>query len=215
MQSSQRVSNEAFKSLSLKSYNLLNPRGPNFFLSKITPCKNTAPNINLLKFTTFNLTLLSKYSSSNFIKDPIIFFFKPFGGSYATFVPFCKIWTGNFLHGIEVRNNLKSLLTLVLGSLSLSHCANNCTNQSSNKWQLHRITQFPSDAPRCIACTALSSDPDPKDNSLIYCDLSEEFLAMSFIESEGSAPFESIKIIGVLSSESSRIEFSLIGGGFA
>lgn len=167
-QSSQRVSILANRSDSLKSYILLNPSGPYFFRSNITPCKKIAPNTSLLKATTFTFTLLSSYSSSIFISEPSMFFLSPFGGSYAILVPFCSICTGNRWQGMDVRNNLNSLLTLVFWSLNLSQSASKLTSQSSNKWQLHKMTQLPSLAPRWIACTALSSDPLPRESSRMF-----------------------------------------------
>jgi hypothetical protein len=124
--------------------------------------------------------------------------------------------TGNVLQLAEVKNNLKSLLTLVLGSFNRSLWINSCGSQLSNKWQLHRITQLPRAAPEVIACTALSSAPEPSDISLIVLSRSPWVtLDISFIVSDGSAPLARMKMIGVLSSVSSITSDRIYGVGFA
>jgi len=145
-----------------------------------------------------------------------MFILIPRGGSYAILIPDCRIGTGNALLVADVKKSLKSLLTLVLGSLSLSHCKSNCGSHFSNKWQLHKMTQLPRAAPEVIAWTALSSAPDPKDISRIVLSRSVcVTLDISLIVSDGSAPLANMKIIGVLSSVSSITSDKTYGAGFA
>jgi hypothetical protein len=77
------VSRLADRSDSLKSYILLKPRGPYFFLSRMMLCRNMDPNTSFLYGNIFALffNLSSKLVSSSLISDDIIFFLMPLGGS--------------------------------------------------------------------------------------------------------------------------------------
>lgn len=77
------MSRLADKSDSLKSYILLKPNGPYFFLSRIILCKNMDPYTSFLYGNMFALflNLSSKLVSSSLMRDDIIFFLMPLGGS--------------------------------------------------------------------------------------------------------------------------------------
>lgn len=126
------------------------------------------------------------------------------------------------MHGIAVRNNLKSLLTFELGSRIFSVCTSRFGSQSSNKWQLQSMTQLPKAEPAEIACNAFSSEPLPSDTSRMVLSFSFSFLSSfskvresSLMVSEGSAPLDSTKINGVRSSESAIVSSMSTGGGLA
>lgn len=97
------------KSVSLNSYGIFQPKGPNFLLSWTSAWKKHKPYRSFLK--TASCLQLSNHSMSEMgsLKyDLVIFALKPFGGSLVIFTPFCRTNTGKWSAGYEVNHKRKS-----------------------------------------------------------------------------------------------------------
>lgn len=130
-------------------------------------------------------------------------------------MPYCKSGIGKRLQGRAVRKSLNSEFTFMFdGSRTVSHSLSNSGNQSSNKWQLHRMTQVPSLFDVWMFLRAFSSLPLPKDKVMMSVSL-PLVLASSLMVSPGSDPLPRMNIVGDRSSVSIYTSLSLTGGGYA
>ena len=98
------IRTEISRSLSLNSYALLKPKGPNFRLSCTIAWKNDNENNKFLN--SLPLLMDSAYwkADPNSTNERLRLAFKPLGGSVVNFIPFYNTLTGKYEAGIEVRN---------------------------------------------------------------------------------------------------------------